>query len=224
MRRREGGAGCGTRERGKRKPRSRAALGKPPRGTKTAGSVRLAVNAKAVMPRGAPGRRGRTRHVRQGPGVPGPPEQSGRSGEIQAMRLLGAPLPSWGGRRKRRADPKPDQARGRDRLAVWQVNGPQGGLAKRNPPIAVKRRNKLRYRAWPSPISLRSMRATLPSPRDGRRYFAEVQSTYNSESSFVTAGLVPAIHVLLTWARKTWMPATSAGMMRRDSSKLTLSS
>src|SRR5215467_8326896 len=77
MRRREGGAGCGTRERGKRKPRSRAALGKPPRGTKTAGSVRLAVNAKAVMPRGAPGGRGRTRHVRQGPGVPGPPVKNG---------------------------------------------------------------------------------------------------------------------------------------------------
>src|SRR5215813_1555984 len=36
-----------------RKPPPRAALGKPPRGTKTAGSVRLAVNAKAVMPRGA---------------------------------------------------------------------------------------------------------------------------------------------------------------------------
>src|SRR5215472_15685350 len=53
MRCRDGGAGCGTRERGKRKPRPRAVLGKPPRGTKTAGSVRLAVNAKAVMPRGA---------------------------------------------------------------------------------------------------------------------------------------------------------------------------
>src|SRR5262245_57083941 len=78
MRRRESGAGCGTRERGKRKPRPRAALGKPPRGTKTAGSVRLAVNAKAVMPRGASGRRGRTRHVRQGPGDPGPPVKSGR--------------------------------------------------------------------------------------------------------------------------------------------------
>ena len=66
-RRREGGAGCGTRERGEREPRPRAALGKPPRGTKTAGSVRLAVNAKAVMPRGASRGRGRTRHVRQGP-------------------------------------------------------------------------------------------------------------------------------------------------------------
>src|SRR5262249_30810070 len=132
--------------------------------------------------------------------------------------------PLMGRKIKRRATPKPEQTWGRDRLAVWQVNGPQGGLAKRNPPIAVKRRNKLRYRAWPSPISLRSMRATLPSPRDGRRYFAEVQSTYNSESSFVMAGLVPAIHVLLTWGRKTWMPATSAGMTRRDSSKLTLSS
>jgi len=30
MRRREGGAGCGTRERGKRKPRPRAAAGSPP--------------------------------------------------------------------------------------------------------------------------------------------------------------------------------------------------
>src|SRR5262249_26173627 len=89
-----------------RKPPPRAALGKPPRGTKTAGSVRLAVNAKAVMPRGASGRRGRTRHVRQGPGVPGPPGASpGRSGEIQAMRLLGAPLPSLGRRERRRANP-----------------------------------------------------------------------------------------------------------------------
>src|SRR5262249_48699977 len=109
MRRREGGAGCGTRERGKRKPRPRAALGKPPRGTRDRGPVRLAVNAKAVMPRGAPGRRGRTRHVPQGPGGPGPPEQSGRSGESQPMRLLGAPLPAWG-REKRdglsRARPK----------------------------------------------------------------------------------------------------------------------
>ena len=47
MRRREGGAGCGTRERGKREPRPRAALGKPPRGTRDRGPVRLAVNAKA---------------------------------------------------------------------------------------------------------------------------------------------------------------------------------
>ena len=78
MRRREGGAGCGTRERGKRKPRPRAALGKPPRGTKTAGSVRLAVNAKAVDAAWRVERRGRTRHVRQGPGDPGPPKQSGR--------------------------------------------------------------------------------------------------------------------------------------------------
>src|SRR5262249_56425730 len=76
-RRREGGAGCGTRERGEREPRPRAALGKPPRGTKTAGPVRLAVNAKAVMPRGASRGRGRTRHVRQGPGVPGPPVKNG---------------------------------------------------------------------------------------------------------------------------------------------------
>src|SRR5215468_10793336 len=59
------------------KPPPRAALGKPPRGTKTAGSVRLAVNAKAVMPRGASRGRGRTRHVRQGPGVPGPPVKNG---------------------------------------------------------------------------------------------------------------------------------------------------
>jgi len=30
------------------------------------------------------------------------------------------------------------------------------------------------------------------------------------------AGLVPAIHVLITAARKTWMPATSAGMTEED--------
>ena len=44
---------------------------------KDRGSVRLAVNAKAVMPRGASRGRGRTRHVRQGPGVPGPPVKNG---------------------------------------------------------------------------------------------------------------------------------------------------
>src|SRR5262249_2225921 len=138
----------------------------------------------------AAGRAGKTRaHASCAPGTrrSGPARENGpvwrNPGHAPSRRAT----PLMGGRRKRRADPKPDQARGRDRLAVWQVNGPQGGLAKRNPPIAVKRRNKLRYRAWPSPISLRSMRATLPSPRDGRRYFAEVQSTYNSESSFVTA-------------------------------------
>src|SRR5262245_25067101 len=47
MRRREGGAGCGTRERGKRKPRPRAALGKPPRGTMDRGLGPTAENAKA---------------------------------------------------------------------------------------------------------------------------------------------------------------------------------
>ncbi|MEA2993445.1 MAG: hypothetical protein QOD40_2365 [Alphaproteobacteria bacterium] len=31
-------------------------------------------------------------------------------------------------------------------------------------------------------------------------------------STIVMAGLVPAIHVLLSAGRKTWMPAISAGM------------
>src|SRR5215468_5792352 len=107
-RRREGGAGCGTRERGKRKPRPRAALGKPPRDTKTAGSVRLAVNAKAVMPRGASRRRGRTRHVRQGPGVPGPPVKNGpvwrNPGHAPSRRA--APL-VWGREREKRLRANP---------------------------------------------------------------------------------------------------------------------
>src|SRR5262249_22079815 len=91
------------------KPRPQAALGIPPRGTRDRGPVRLAVKGKAVD---AAWRVERTRAhpmMRQGPGDPGPPVRSGRSGEIQAMRLLGAPLPSLG-RRKRdglsRARPK----------------------------------------------------------------------------------------------------------------------
>src|SRR5262245_28493268 len=57
-----------------RKPRPRAALGKPPRGTKTAGSVRLAVNAKAERCRVARREDADARVMGvQGPGVPGPP-------------------------------------------------------------------------------------------------------------------------------------------------------
>src|SRR5215470_11435198 len=56
------------------KPPPRAALGKPPRGTKTAGSVRLAVNAKAVMPRWRAERARTHASCASGSGVPGPPE------------------------------------------------------------------------------------------------------------------------------------------------------
>src|SRR5215467_814403 len=120
MRRREGGAGCGTRERGKRKPRPRAALGKPPRGTKTAGSVRLAVNAKAVMPRGASRGRGRTRHVRQGPGDPGPPVKNGpvwrNPGHAPSRRVT--PLVSRG-----RKETGPPRARPKSGAAVAWLFG-----------------------------------------------------------------------------------------------------
>src|SRR5262245_4514496 len=81
------------------------------RGTRDRGPVRLAVKGKAVD---AAWRVERTRAhplMRQGPGDPGPPVRSGRSGEIQAMRLLGAPLPSWGRRKKRRALPRTTQVR-----------------------------------------------------------------------------------------------------------------
>src|SRR5215831_5160564 len=88
------------------KPPPRAALGKPPRGTKTAGSVRLAVNAKAVMPRGASRGRGRTRHVRQGPGAPGPPVKNGpvwrNPGHAPSRRAT----PLVGGREKETGKPQ----------------------------------------------------------------------------------------------------------------------
>ena len=149
-RRREGGAGCGTRERGKRKPRPRAALGKPPRGTKTAGSVRLAVNAKAVMPRGASRGRGRTRHVRQGPGVPGPPVRSGRSGEIQAMRLLGAPLPSLGRRKRDGLSRARPQVRDQHSVGYFRkrLKRLSDDRAAAHPPLEGKGRPPQRKRRW----------------------------------------------------------------------------
>src|SRR5215813_8254565 len=118
-RRRKGGAGCGTRERGLTQTIPRAALGEPPRGTRDRGPVRLAVKGKSVD---AAWRVERTRAhplMRQGPGVPGPPSHMGRSGEIQAMRLLGAPLPSSGRRKERRADPKPSKKPGSMKLALF---------------------------------------------------------------------------------------------------------
>src|SRR5499433_898827 len=164
MRRRESGAGCGTRERGKRKPRPRAALGKPPRGTKTAGSVRLAENAKAVMPRGAPGRRGRTRHVRQGPGDPGPPEQSGRSGEIQAMRLLGAPLPSWGKGKGDGQTPSPTKP-GADETCCLTI----GYVFLRSPPRKRGPRSQnCRWKEWVPAFAGTSGRDIRCRPRRAR--------------------------------------------------------
>src|SRR5262249_44680849 len=98
-RRREGGAGCGTRERGQRKPRPRAASGSPPGAQRLPAAVRLAVNAKAVMPRGAP--HGETHRYSasdpQATGHPGAIREDLRV--IQVTRRFGAPFPSLGGRK-----------------------------------------------------------------------------------------------------------------------------
>src|SRR5262245_51463945 len=73
MRRREGGTGCGTRERGQRKATSPGGGGEPSRGTKTAGrSDRSVEGVKPEMPRGAPSWRGASADA-PGPGDPGPP-------------------------------------------------------------------------------------------------------------------------------------------------------
>jgi hypothetical protein len=37
-----------------------------------------------------------------------------------------------------------------------------------------------------------------------------------SKNGVASLAYVPAIHVLLAAIKKTWMPATSAGMTRRD--------
>src|SRR5262249_8331748 len=81
-------------------------LGKPPRGTKTAGSVRLAVNAKAVMPRGASRDAGARVMCARDP-----------SGEIRTTRLLGAPHPSCEGKERETGRPRA-RPKVRDRHSV----------------------------------------------------------------------------------------------------------
>src|SRR5215475_9979253 len=70
---REGGAGCGTRERDATHVTSPGGGGEPSRGTKTAGrSDRSVEGVKPEMPRGAPSWRGASADA-PGPGDPGPP-------------------------------------------------------------------------------------------------------------------------------------------------------
>src|SRR5262245_54583845 len=115
-RRREGGAGCGTCERGTRKPRPRAASGSPPGAQRLPAAVRLAVNAKAVMPRGAPN--GETHRYSasdpQATGHPGAIREDLRV--IQVTRRFGAPFPSLGeGKQKGlRANPRAPTRTGAD--------------------------------------------------------------------------------------------------------------
>src|SRR5215468_3737747 len=115
----QAGSGSGTCERWETQPRPRAVLGQPRRPL-GAGPVRP--RSKAQRPRcrvGAP--KGAGRDVsRPEPGVPGSPGShalSGRSGAIQAMRLVGAPSPSFA-RETEEAEcgrpPGPEQQTGAD--------------------------------------------------------------------------------------------------------------
>src|SRR5262249_43086977 len=73
MRCRDGGAGCGTRERDATHVTSPGGGGEPSRGTKTAGrSDRTVEGVKPEMPRGAGSWRGASADA-PGPGDPGPP-------------------------------------------------------------------------------------------------------------------------------------------------------
>src|SRR5215510_14238826 len=87
----------------------RAVLGQPRRPL-GAGPVRPRSNAERQRCRvGAPQGAGRDAS-RPGPGAPGPPWShalQGRSGEIQAMRLVGAPTPSPEGEAKRQECGRP---------------------------------------------------------------------------------------------------------------------
>src|SRR5215813_14550606 len=122
-RRREGGAGCGTRERGQRKATSPGGGGEPSRGTKTAGrSDRSVEGVKPEMPRGAPN--GETH-----PYSASDPQATGHPGAIredlrviQVTRRFGAPFPSFGGRENRRdygRIPAPAQEQGPMTLALF---------------------------------------------------------------------------------------------------------
>src|SRR5215813_5986014 len=99
-RRREGGAGCGTRERGQRKATSPGGGGEPSRGTKTAGrSDRSVEGVKPELPRGAPN--GETQRYSasdpQATGHPGAIREDLRV--IQVTRRFSAPFPSIGERK-----------------------------------------------------------------------------------------------------------------------------
>jgi len=123
MRRRESGAGCGTRERGKRKPRPRAALGKPPRGTKTVGSVRLAVNAKAVMPRGASRDAGARVMCARDPALRArPSDRAVRRNPDNAPSRRATPLIARG--RKETGSPAPDPKSGTSIALAFQLRAP----------------------------------------------------------------------------------------------------
>src|SRR5215471_15441325 len=90
------------------RPRPRAASGSPPGAQRLPAAVRLAVNAKAVMPRGAPN--GETHRYSasdpQATGHPGAIREDLRV--IQITRRFGAPFPSFGGREKETGSPAPD--------------------------------------------------------------------------------------------------------------------
>src|SRR5215475_16077118 len=107
-----------------RKPRPRAASGSPPGAQRLPAAVRLAVNAKAVMPRGAPN--GETHRYSasdpQATGHPGAIREDLRV--IQITRRFGAPFPSLGGRKTEGTTgepPRPDEDRGRSRLRCWTI-------------------------------------------------------------------------------------------------------
>jgi len=109
MRCRDGGAGCGTRERDATHVTSPGGGGEPSRGTKTAGrSDRTVEGVKPEMPRGAPN--GETHRYSasdpQATGHPGAIREDLRV--IQVTRRFGAPFPSIGeGKQKGlRANPR----------------------------------------------------------------------------------------------------------------------
>src|SRR5262249_35080494 len=122
MRRREGGAGCGTRGRGQRKATSPGGGGEPSRGTKTAGrSDRSVEGVKPELPRGAPN--GETDRYKasdpQATGHPGAIREDLRV--IQVTRRFGAPFPSLGeGKQKDYGrTPAPAQEQGPTTLALF---------------------------------------------------------------------------------------------------------
>src|SRR5262249_13020926 len=128
-RRREGGAGCGTRERGQRKATSPGGGGEPSRGTKTAGrSDRSVEGVKPELPRGAPNG-GAQRYSASDPQATGRPGAIRAGlGVIQVTRRFGAPFPSFGGRENRRnygRTPAPEQEQGPVKPVLFDgVDGP----------------------------------------------------------------------------------------------------
>src|SRR6266404_240755 len=72
--------------------------------------------------------------------------------------------------------------------------------------------------AHPGPGLALGAFCNLLVPRPGRRLGFHQPVVHDAHHFFVMAGLVPAIHVLIHVIIKTWMPATSAGMTRRNHS------